>query len=624
MGNRRVIFILLGGIAACLALLWCADLRDVQFAERARNASVLVGHPLAALDRLVVERGDLYVEVRRQRHGWEMHAPFAAQVDQGAVARLLDVVEGARVSDTIRFSEMKHRDLALKDFGFAPPAARLTLQGGGWATTLLIGAPTPTGREVFVRDVNSEAIWSVPAEVASLLPAAVDEWRLRDIATSDRARLRVMEIKAPGRPFIRLSKETGTWRLLQPVDGPADDRKVDALLDALYAAKAVRFAWPSVRNLTDLLATESALKSRMEVYGLGADVALQVTVQEAAGAEPSRIVFGNRSDGEDALRYVLMPGGNTVAAVSNAVFEAFQCTPSDLRDTRLFSESPERVKRLKVGQGAALFVLSQNDALWQMESPVAMRMDTGRFTAALKQFLSLTAETLSEQTDDRMLPEGFALLPFETQVELQTDANARAMAFIAEDAARQSYRVEMADTPVAYHVAASNVPPAFLDGAAMLDLCDKTVLSLTNDAIRRVTVKRPDGTAESVQREGGAAPDWRAVGEAREVDADALGAFIKTMSALAVERFELPLAVQAALVPSRYSIVTVPLPDYGLKSPWLEITLGVDAADAIRKTLIIGAEAHDGGRHATIRGQDIVFVLQPETVAVLHRPLLKE
>ena len=606
MGNRRVIFMLLAGIAACLLLLWYAEQRDLSFAEEARISSMLVSHPLDTVDKLTLERGDLYLDLRRQRHGWEFYSPFAAQVDQGALAHLLDTIENARIQDAMRFSEMNRRELTLKDFGLAPPAARLTLQGAAWSTTLLIGTPAPKEGEVFVRDVLSEAIWSVSAEVANLLPDTVDGWRSKDLATGDRARMRLLEIKAPGKPFIRLSKETGTWRLLQPADEPADDRKVEALLDALYAGKAVQFVWPSTRNVAELVATESALKSRMEIYGLGADVALQVTVQESASAEPGRVVFGNTLDSDGGLRYVLMPGGNTVAATSNAVYEAFRCTPSDLRDTRLFFKKPQQIKRVEIATDGLLFVLTQNDAAWQMESPVAMRADHRRVTAALDQLLRLTADSLS---DAAQLPKVIGELnPPVSQVELLTDSGAFRLAFTRNDTDSAFYQVTMTNNPAVYHVASSNVPPALLSGLAALGLCDKAVLSLADGAIRRVTVKRPDGTTETLQRESGTAPGWRA---SSEIDTDALSPFLAKASLLVVDRIEKPLAIPADTDP------------YGLKTPWLEITLEVDAADAIRKTIIIGNEVPGGGRYAMIRGQDITFVLQPETLAILQKPLLK-
>ena len=612
MGNRRVILWLLLGIAACLLLLWYAGRRDVSFANAARRASTLTaGRSLDTLAKLTIERSDVYIDVRRQRHGWEIYSPFAARMDQSALAQLLDAIENAPILDAVRFSEMNRRELSLNDFGLAPPSARVVLQGAEWSRTLLVGAPTPTGKEVFVRDIGVEEIWTVPVEVATRLPRTVDDWRSRDLVTGDRSRLRLVEIKAQGKPFIRLSKETGTWRLLQPVDAPADDRKVEALLDTLYVEKAVRFVWPSVLSVADILATDSALKSRMEVYGLASDVALQVTtVQELASAEPGRVIFGNRVDGEDRLRYVLMPG-NTVAVASNAVFEAFLCMPEDLRDMRLFFERPQQVRRVEIDTDGLLFVLTQNDAAWQMEAPLSMRADNRRVTAALDQLLRLTAEALSGGADTAQPPRPASEMHLPvSHVELQTDSGAFRLTFTRDDLDGRFYQVTMTNSPVVYHVASSNVPPVFLGGLAALGLCDRAVLSLADGAVRRVTVKRPDGTSETLQREG--ETGWRVPGEEREIDMTALEPFLGKVSQLVVERIEQPLMMPIGADP------------YDLKTPWLEITLDVDTADAIRKTITIGKESPDGGRYATLRGQDAIFILGAETLAILEKTLTRE
>jgi len=238
-----------------------------------------------------------------------------------------------------------------------------------------------------------------------------------------------------------------------------------------------------------------------------------------------------------------------------------------------------------------------------------MRLDQTRVNAALNQFLRLTAESVSEQTGMVPLPDDddVDVSPPVSQVELLTDNGAFRMAFACDDVDDDFYQVTMTNNPVVYHVAASNVPPAFLNGEDALTLCDKTVLSLTNGAIRRVTVKRPDGTSESVQRESGADSGWRSVGDTREIDPAAVKPFIEKISVLTVERIEKPLTAQAGADP------------YELKTPWLEITLDVDTADAIRKTIIIGKETDDNGRYATLRGQDVVFILCAETLDVLEK-----
>ena len=297
-----------------------------------------------------------------------------------------------------------------------------------------------------------------------------------------------------------------------------------------------------------------------------------------------------------------------MAAVPNAVYEAFLCAPSDLRDMRLFSERPERVRRVEIAVEGLLFVLTQDDARWKMEAPVAMRMDQGRVSAAVGQLLRLTGEELGVRSEE--LGVRSEELGVRSCVEVQTEEGAVSVTFTRDDEEGHFYRVTMTGSAEMYQVACSNVPPAFVDGQAALDLCDRTMLSFADDAVRKVTVRRTDGTGEAVQRGVGAEAGWRPTEEARELDTDAFEPFLAKINLLVAERIERPVAAQDD--------------PYAFGAPWLEITLDVDAADAIRKTLVIGGEASGDGRYAMIRGQDVVFVLGQESLAILEKRVVSE
>ncbi|MDR2848926.1 MAG: hypothetical protein LBW77_00025, partial [Verrucomicrobiota bacterium] len=105
MGNRRIILFLLLGIALCAALLWGFQRRPFPAGEKTR-AALLAGAPLDTVTDVTIDRGDTRIGVRWQDGKWAMTAPFAAPVEQGAVARLLDAFEAARVTDAMTAQEL--------------------------------------------------------------------------------------------------------------------------------------------------------------------------------------------------------------------------------------------------------------------------------------------------------------------------------------------------------------------------------------------------------------------------------------------------------------------------------------------------------------------------------------
>ena len=610
MANRRILIFLLCCIAVCSLLLWGVQRRVRFYPVQSKVKMVLLEHALEAVDSLTIERGDTRIGLHRQDGLWEMTAPFSARVDQGAVARLLDAFETARVTDALSFQELRRRELSLKEFGLSPAHTHVILGGSQQRDEILFGAFSPLGTDVYVRMNQMEQILVVPAGVYTVLPHTADDIRSRKIAHGDRTLLRTVELRVPGRPFIKLSKETGTWRLVQPAPAPASDAKVDGLLDALFAARVERFVWPTVSNVMDVAETESVLKTRMNLYGFGSDAGLQIQLQEAGAEPPMKIVFGRQLESADELTYVLLQGGAAIGAVSNAVALALQPLPSDLRDTRLFYEMPGSVRRLQVYFGDLLFVLAQTNSQWRLNAPVADVADQAVVRDTVERVLRLNAESVEDGASEetrRVRAEQSAPI---SQVELFSEQTSWRFAIAPDDVEGAYYRVTFTNAPTVFRVASSNVPPALVSMIGLLGLRDKTVLALQPPSLRRITVRRGEGAGETVQRENEGAV-WRlGEGKAGRFSKEHLNALVARLESLKADRIE-----KLGLTPDE-------LDTYGLRMPWLEISVDVDAADAVRKTLLVGKEAGFGKRYAMMRGLDVLFVLGEEVVTGLSARLV--
>jgi hypothetical protein len=617
MGNRRVILFLLLGIVVCGVLLLNIDKLFVW----SSNSSVpekdtLVSYPLDTAQRMTIERGTLYAGLKRHgRDGaWELYSPFPSRVDQAVVARLLDAIEQARVTDRIRSSEMRRREVSLRDFGFAPASVCISIQEGDRTDTVFIGATAPAGNEVYVRVAAvADQVMSVSSELLDSVPMTLDAFRSREIVSCERSRLRFLEIKAKGKPFIRLSKESGTWRLTQPSEAPADDRKVTAMLDALYAVKAAQFVWPSATRAEEASVSESALKTRLEVYGLGTDMLLQISAQDAATAEPSRLVFGNSAEGMEGFRYVLMPGGQAIATVSNSVVTAFQCTPSDLRDMRLFFERPDKVNRLEIAVEGVLFVLTQQNGIWQLVSPIVGRADQVSVTEAIERLLRLNAVEILATTNvvDATLAQPVDATDGTSRIEVVTNGGTSTKLLLKPEYVdgKAYYSVSMTNAALAYRVEVGSLPAAFLNASAALALYDRTMLSFTNNSIQRISTKLPSGGTEVAVRDKEGV--WHLENSVGVLSMEAMTERLALLSMLTADRVEKPSATSSDA------------DAYGLKKPWMEMSVSVDAGDAIRKTILVGSQTAEGARYAMVRGQDLVFVLDAKTVALLIKSLVQ-
>lgn len=602
---------LLCGIALCLLTLLGVQRRGGGLADESKAKSALLERTLDGVERVTVERGDARIGLRRQNGLWVMFAPFPALVDQGAVGRLLDGFESARVKDALVFQEVRRRELSLKEFGLLPPHTRVVFEGGARRDEFLFGAFTPLGSEVYMRMNALEQILVVPASLYDFVPRTADDLRSRKLANGDRTALRMIEIRAPGRPFIKLSKDSGTWRLIQPVTAPASDAKVESLLDTLYEARVSHFVWPTVSNVMDVAENDAALNTRMAVYGFGTDTGVQVQLQ-TAGAEPSaKIAFGNPLDETEGMSYVMLQGGDAIGAVSNAVADAFRLSPSGLRDTRLFFETPSAVKRFQVYFGDALFVLTQTNEVWRLEAPVADVADQAVVRDTVERLLLLNAVSVDGEggSDARGAPiESDQPV---SHVELFSEQGSWRFAVAHDDIEGRYLRITFTNAPAVFRVASSNVPPSLVSMLGLLTLRDKTVLALPSASLRRLTVKREEGQSEMVERLKGDSV-WRlGEGVSGKIAVDRVNALVSALEGLKADRIE------------KLGVGLEDIDAYGLRKPWLELSVDVDSQDAVRKTLLIGKEAGFGKRYAVVRGLDVLFVLGAAELTRLSERLVE-
>jgi hypothetical protein len=171
------------------------------------------------------------------------------------------------------------------------------------------------------------------------------------------------------------------------------------------------------------------------------------------------------------------------------------------------------------------------------------------------------------------------------------------------------YSVSMTNATMAYRVEMNAVPAVFLHAGAALTLYDRTMLSFTNNSIQRISTKLPSGGTEVVERDKEGL--WHLENTSGVLSTEAMAERLTLLSKLTADRVEKPCAISSDA------------DAYGLKKPWMEMSVSVDAGDAIRKTILVGSQTSEGARYAMVRGQDLVFVLDAKTVALLIKSLVQ-
>ena len=131
------------------------------------------------------------------------------------------------------------------------------------------------------------------------------------------------------------------------------------------------------------------------------------------------------------------------------------------------------------------------------------------------------------------------------------------------------------------------------------------MLNSLRASVRRITVIHEGTPATVVERENSETLWHLGEGTAGRIVDERLHALLVCVENLRADRIE-----GVGLEPERLAAC-------GLREPWLEISIDVDARDAVRKTLRIGREAGFGKRYAAVRGLDVLFVLDRPSLDIL-------
>ncbi len=277
--NPRHTLLLFGVVAALGAFLWFYEIRGAEERSRAEEASHRVFPEVESQDvsafSLRTPEGDT-VRLERREGGWEMTEPVRFEADALAADAIASAV--AELSSEAVFREPE------------PPAAygltgeaTVRATAGGRELVLRVGDKTPVGGNTYVAGEADAPVYAVPTFRLNALAKSVTDLRDKRIVAFERAALRDVRVSWPG-GGVHLVRggEDEPWRLVEPLEGAADEETVDALLSTLEFLRAEGFV--------DGPPDEAAA-------GL-ADPALRVELRTAPEAEPVRVVVGSTTDGE--------------------------------------------------------------------------------------------------------------------------------------------------------------------------------------------------------------------------------------------------------------------------------------------------------------------------------------
>ncbi|MBI2433901.1 MAG: DUF4340 domain-containing protein [Candidatus Hydrogenedentes bacterium] len=382
-------FILLAVLMLLCGVYWGLQRRSASRIQEKEEAKALFAFPPAAVQRLSIERvGEKASVAVRTAEGWDLVEPVdsirALNLMWDRVAEMLAALKNERTLG----------DAALDpaQYGLAEPALVVRAEVEDAAPLALrFGVLDPTQRYRYAQQ-DSGPIFLADKNAFFELNRSLDELRHRFLVNDRESPLKYIEfvriwtgrektdLETPPaigeestRVVLHRDDPAGSWRMVEPVEAPANQETVEKL------AAEIQFAMG--RNFVD---TPESLYD----YGLEPPRA-RLTVEDFKGTGTQTFELGDTapSGPKDGL-FVRRLGEEAVFLVDGQLLLDLPRTPDALREQRLFTRQAKDLTRIEYAGGETRFTLERGpDEAWKLVAPEPAETDqlvVSNFIGSLK------------------------------------------------------------------------------------------------------------------------------------------------------------------------------------------------------------------------------------------------
>ncbi|HKY21008.1 MAG TPA: DUF4340 domain-containing protein [Vicinamibacterales bacterium] len=314
---------------------------------------------------------------------WTITAPATATADRNGVS---DIVTSLANLEEDRVVEENAPDL--KTYGLASPRIEATfhVEGDKEPKRLLIGDKNPSGMGLYAKLPNGNRVFLVSNSLDATINKSTFDLRDKTALTLQQDKVTSIEI-ASRTGTIRLEKTGGDWKLVKPLQAPADFTSVSGLLGQLQSAQ-----------MTALKNRPEDLKD-LRQYGLDKP---EVVATIGMGGSAMTLELGNTAAAGSV--WARDPSKAAVFSVNNGVAEELKKTPAELRRKEVFDFRPFNTTRFEIARGKDIRGFERvkgtgENAVdtWKQVAPTAKTADTSNLEGALLEFSNLRAESFVDR-----------------------------------------------------------------------------------------------------------------------------------------------------------------------------------------------------------------------------------
>jgi hypothetical protein len=383
MRGRSTIILLI--LAAGLgAYLYFIDAKKPVIDEKAKQKVFTAD--ATNVDQLEVKSasGDV-TSLKKEATGWTIVKPVQLPADQNSAS---DVAASVASLEQERVVDENAGDL--KMYGLAAPRIEVAFNVAGEKEPkrILIGDKSPTGVGLYAKVPNDKRVFLIANALETSFNKSTFDLRDKTALKFDATKVDAVELASKNQT-VRVVKTGDEWKLVKPLDTPADYTSVEGLIGQLQSAQMMALK-DKPEDVKDL-----------KVYGLDKP---EVTATISSGASHVVLQLGGTAD--QVTLWARDPSKPAVFSIGNGLAEELRKTANDLRRKEIFDFRPFNATRFEIARGKDTKVFERVKGTganatdtWKQTAPAVKTVDASNLEGALLEFSNLRADGFVDKPD---------------------------------------------------------------------------------------------------------------------------------------------------------------------------------------------------------------------------------
>jgi hypothetical protein len=580
----RSTLVLLGLIAALGVFIWMQESWRARTKGQEERSFKLFDVDARTLSSLEFRLTNDVVLCEKESGLWMVGNPEQGKgrADLALVYGMIANLNKLEKETVITAKQLKMRGLDASEYGFSPASAEIIAIDNQGRHTWYIGRLAPLGDMVYVMQEGRDDVFTVSSDLLSWLPERADVLRDRVLFPVDSGGVSRVEIRGSS-GYIRLVKEDSSgWGIQQPIEARADPQEVDFFIRSLYELRVDEFVADNVSDLS--------------VYGLQGET-LQISLGSSDGSART-LLLGDEIPDRAGFVHARMANDTSVFAMPSMVLQKLEVPVNRFRDVRVLTIAPDKVSSISIRRGEEkLDMEADSVGAWTITDPVAWEADR----EAVQNFINLWEHAVITE---------FTVEPQPAEVEWSVSFSSadsgvtNRIEIMEEDDRQDGLLIRRAEDPNLVQINLPELPPSIINP---LIYKDRHLWRLRKNDISKLAVTKHPETRQVVER--GEDGVFTATGSSTHLP----------VNAAAVDSMISQLADMET--PSYIAHNPRNLDVYGLAEPSLELHIGLADTNELGRILLVGREAPEGF-YSMVKGRDVVFYLDKETVDTLSADLV--